>query len=384
MTAIDFEIKLTLNAHLEDQRVRLDYQNKNILLEKTNEQDVYLVVSYREDIDRIKLIDFSQFRPASSPHIQIKAMTINGYLVKDFYHLLSFDMRNNRYVENKKIEQPQVIDFNGTLYLELGSNRDRFTWFPITFSKDKNEFVFRNETLGCTNEVGCWDNKCIHDPPWQKFNFEQYVSCDHYDYIALGCSITAGTGIVKKQSWPSLLEQNGKSVLNFGVSGGGCDQIFLNVKELIRRKIKFSKMILLLPNLERRLLRIPKHGHFFNQIIYSSSTINNEHFNIYFKCKELIDINKIALKKLVMSDHYKRTKNIIKRLLFLLYENSFNFYISSWSNDTYDILRSCVSKHNLLPKFNEDGDSSKGVDGRHPSEKIHKKWFDIIKRQISH
>ena len=72
MTAIDFEIKLTLSAHLEDQRVRLDYQNKNILLEKTNEKEIFLVVSYRDDIDRIKLIDFSQFEPKSFPHIQIK------------------------------------------------------------------------------------------------------------------------------------------------------------------------------------------------------------------------------------------------------------------------------------------------------------------------
>jgi hypothetical protein len=384
MTSIDFEIKFTLNARLEDQRIRLDYQNKNIILEKNNKQEICLVVSYRDDIDRIKLIDFSQFNPAHSPHIQIKEMSINNYAVKNFYQLLSFDMKNNRFVENKKIAQPQMIDFNGSLYLEVGANRDRFTWFPNNFSKDKPKIVFKNANLNCTDDIGCWSDKCIHEPAWQKFDFEQYVRCDHYEYIALGCSITAGTGILKKYSWPALLNQNGKNVLNFGVPGGGIDQIFLNVKELIRKKIKFSKIIILLPTPNRRLLRIPKHGYIFNHLLMVNHSEVLNHFNIFFKKQELDDIYKKSQRKLVMSDSYKRNRNIIIRLLSFLDKNSVNFYISSYNDDVYNILKACVKEQNLLPKFNEERDNSVGIDGLHPAESIHKKWIDTIKEQISY
>lgn len=384
MPAIDFEIKLTLNARLGDQRIRVDFQNKNIQLTKNDEQEIKIVLSYRDDVNRIKLINFSQFEPSPAPHIQIKEMSINGYPVRDFYHLLSFDMRNNHFVENKKIEHPRVINFNGTLYLEVGANRDRFTWFPLTFSNNKSGMVFRNDLLNCTDDTGCWSDKCIHQPMWQKFDFERYVHCDHYEYIALGCSVTAGTGILKKQSWPSLLEQDGSNVLNLGVPGGGIDQIFLNVRELINRKVKFSKIIILLPNTGRQLLRILKQGYFFNYLIQVGSELSVNHFNIFFKKKELFEICKKHQKKLVMSNYHKKNENIIRRLLSFLNKNSVNFYISSWNNDTYDILKSLVKEKNLLPKFNEEGDKSVGIDGSHPAENIHKKWIETIKKQISH
>lgn len=384
MNPIEFEIKLTLNADLDDSQIKLQFENKNIFLKKKDKKEVVLSVSYKDTISRIKLIDFTGFKPISSPHIKIEGMSINGYSVKDFYHLLSFDMTDNLYVENKKIECTQMIDFNGTLYIEVNKHRDRLTWFPLTFSKNKSEIVFRNDTLNCTSDIGCWDDSCIHTPLWQKFNFDQYVKNIHYDYITLGCSITAGTGILKKQAWPSLIEQNGKNVLNFSVPGGGNDQIFLNVRELLRKKVKFSKMIILLPGAGRQLLRISKHGYFFNNLIVANLDFMQTNFNIYFEKNELFDIYIKTQKKLLMSDFHKRDSRIIKKLLSLLYKKSIDFYISSWDDDVYNVLKSCVKKQNLLQKFNENRDKSVGIDGMHPAENIHKKWIENIKKQISH
>lgn len=420
MNSIEFEIKLTLTANLTNQRIKLFFQNKNLILERNNTKEITLFVSYNENVNRIKLIDFSQFLPESKPYIKIQKMSINDYDVKDFYHLLSFDMKDNLYVENKKINCPQMIDFNGSLYLEVNSNRDRFIWYPITFSKNKNEIVFRNDDLNCPNKIGCWPDghDHNHNPPWQQFNFDQYLRHkdmilfkyqgidrylfnepvqvdllptsiqylrhDYYDYIALGCSVTAGTAILKRDAWPSLLEQEGWNVLNLGVPGGGNDQIFLNVKELLRKKIKFSKMIILCPSSGRRLLRIPKHGFFFNCFINSNKEYKLDHFNIYFKKNELHNIYRKAQRNLVMSDYLRRDTRVIKRLVSLLIKNSIDFYISSWDDDIYNILRSYVHEKNLLPQFNAEKDRSVGVDRRHPAEHIHKKWFDIIKNQISH
>lgn len=385
MNSIEFEIKLTLTANLTNQRIKLFFQNKNLLLEKNNTKEIILFVSYNEDVNRIKLIDFSQFLPESDPYIKIQKMSINDYDVKDFYNLLSFNMKDNLYVENKKINYPKMVNFNGTLYLEVDKNKDRFTWFPLTFSKSKNQIVFKNDFLNCSNEVGCWSGCTVeHNPAWQKFNFNEYVEQIHYDYIALGCSVTAGTAILKKDAWPNLLKQEGWNVLNFGVSGSGNDQIFLNVKELLRKKVKFSKMIILLPGVGRQLLRISKHGYFFNCFISASGKVEKNHFNIYFKKDELESIYKKAQRKLVMSDYYKRDILIIKKLLSLLHTNSIDFYISSNDDNIYDLLESCVGKKNLLPKFNKDKDNSVGVDGKHPSGDIHKKWVEDIKNQISH
>lgn len=385
MNSIKFEIKLTLTANLYNQRIQLFFQNKNILLEKNNTKEITLFVSYNENVNRIKLIDFSQFLPESDPYIKIQKMSINDYEVKDFYHFLSFDMKDNPYVENKKINYPSVIDFNGTLYLEVNSNRDRFTWFPLTFSAEKTGMIFRNNELNCPNDIGCWSGCTYeHDPAWQKFNFDLYVLKNHYDYITLGCSITAGTGILKKNAWPNLIEKEGNDILNFGVPGGGQDQIFLNVKELIRKKIKFSKMIILFPSSGRRLLRISKHGLFFNYFINSNMEYNLDHFNIFFKKDELNDICRKSQRKLVMSDYLERDTRIIKRLISLLTKESIDFYVSSWDDDIYNILQSCVDKINLLPQFNADKDQSVGIDGKHPADNIHKKWFETIKKQISH
>ena len=386
MTPVPFEIKIVLESHLGDQRIKLQFQDKDMQLEKTNEQELKLVVSYGDDVDRIKLIEFSRFEANPSSHIQIKEMSINGYRVEDFYQLLSFDMKDNLYVENKNIRKPQMIDFNGSLYLEVGANRDRFTFHPITFSKDKRGLVLSNAVLNCQDEYICWGSgRCIHDPPWQKFDFKKYVNRDHYDYVALGCSITFGVGVLENQAWPSLLEQDGRNVLNLGTPGAGADQMLLNAKELIRRKIKFSKMILLLPNAGRQLSRISKHGIFFNYLLQANSTPEkiDDHFNIYFTLMENEAMIQKGVRRLVMADVYRRNERIVRRLISFLGKNSVDFYISSWDDDTYDLLKSCVTEPNLLPKFNEGKDASKGIDGWHPSEKIHKRWIDNIKELIN-
>jgi len=66
----------------------------------------------------------------------------------------------------------------------------------------------------------------------------------------------------------------------------------------------------------------------------------------------------------------------------MLQKQQVNYYISSWHNDTYEYLKTVTGKDRLLPKFNEEDDHTKGIDGEHPSEKIHYLWTQKIKNKI--
>lgn len=390
MSPINFNIKFNLKSFLKDQEVKFKYQNKTVILKNKSSETISLDFKINKDTDRLEIGNFIGFEADPLPYIEIKNFTINDFPVEDFFNLISFDMKNNLYVENKTINQPQQVSFNGGLFLEVGQNKDRFNWFGVTFSKDKKEFVFRNETLNCNSDIGCFKGLgCLHDPPWKIFNLDHYEKHKNFQFVALGCSITAGTGIKKKEAWPYLLVSADGRVLNLGVPGGGIDQIFLNVIHLIRKKIKFKKLILLLPNFERMITRIKKHELFFDFLTHHHDLDaqflgEDDHWQIYFDKDEYSSIIKRCHRKLVLGNNVKRNQKIINKLLSFLDNNSVSFYISSWDDDTYNFLKTCVPEKNLLPKFNEEKDKSKGFDNRHPSEEIHKKWVEKIKNQISH
>ena len=59
-----------------------------------------------------------------------------------------------------------------------------------------------------------------------------------------------------------------------------------------------------------------------------------------------------------------------------------DYYISSWSDEVYDIVRGVTPSHRLLPMFNEDQDELKGKDREHTAESIHEKWVKSIENQI--
>jgi len=326
-------------------------------VQKRTEFTKKIPLIYNDAVNRIKLPVLSK-----SQEIKVTQMSINGFVVNEFHELIS-------------------IDGNGSVYLEIGNNRDRFTFHPLNFSKNKKTFILRNGTQ--------YTHKKHPKDRWKKFDFKEFVQHDHYEYIALGCSVTYGVGIPEEEAWPSRLKKGGTNVLNLGVPGGGIDQIFLNVIELLRTKIQFSKIVILLPNIYRHLMRTNKYGYYFNNLVLPNvvSTENEiEHigdgFNIYFTSAEQDIILKKGLRKLVLGKALKRNEKIIKRMMTLLGKKSIDFKISSWDDETYGILESCVPEYNLLPKFNEDKDLSLGFDEDHPAGKVHEKWINIIKNRL--
>lgn len=382
---INLKIQIILNPQLQkNEKIFVDYNFAKKRLDNDSES-IELNLPLNDISGKLHLLDFFGFPADPNNHINIDKFTINDYEVHDFYNLLEFKMEKNFYVTNTTLKNISRINFNGTLFVDLDKHKDRFTWFNFTFSKNKKNIIFNNGILNCKNEYGCiGSNKknCLHDPPWKMFRYEQQIGDKNFDYIALGCSITAGTGIKKTKSWPYLLARN-SSLLNLGVPAGGIDQIFLNCIEIVRRKTNFKKMIILLPNFGRKLVRIKKFNNYFNFLTTLSSCRNlskEPAFNIYFSQKEIEKIAKKSERDLINPNHIKRDYRILKRLIEFLAKEKVDFKISSWCPDTYKFLEKITKKEKLLPMFNQERDTSVGIDGQHPAEKIHEKWVKSFQK----
>lgn len=379
---IPFKLTIDLEADLRDAKIKINHGNNETKIEGDQKKKIELDLCFQSDKYQIPLLEITGFRPIPGPKIKILRCLINGYDVDNFHSLLSFDMKDNAYVNNKTYHGLDEIDFNGVLNINIERHRDRLQWFPTTYSSNRQGIVFRNNILNCQSEFGCWGQNCIHDPPWKRFILD---ADREFDYVALGCSFTAGSAIRKKHSWPSILSDDGKNkVLNLGVPGGGCDSVLANVRNLLDNKIKFKKMIILLPQMGRKFLRVRKHGLYFNISleIEPGGCLYEKQFNLFFNKLEIKEILDKEERKFVLSDFNKRDYRIIKRLISYLESKDVDFSISSWSNEVYDVLKSCTNKKNLLPKWNEENDLSKGADGRHPAEHIHEKWVKSIKSQV--
>jgi hypothetical protein len=331
---IKFKSKIVLKADLGSTHVSIKHQKGLAFIKEQDRLEIDLDLCFNDN-ENISLLEFSGFKAEPSWRISIERLEINGYDVHDFQSLLSFQMKDNAYVENKIITKTQSIDFNGVLFMDTKKNRDRLLYFPNSYSVKRNDIVYKNSLLNCQSDYGCTTKiVCRHDPSWKIFEFDKFVTRDSYDYLFLGCSITAGTGILKKESWPALIADKDKTVLTLGVPGGGCDTIFSNLKYILKKKIKFNKIIILLPNMGRRLFKIKK---------------NNLFFQIPITAEE---------------------------------DQTIHYYISSWNNEVYQILKQNTKQSSLLEIFNEANDKAKGKDGSHPAEHIHKKWLKTIEKKI--
>lgn len=381
---IPFKVNFVLQSKLINTTIKIDTAEGTTFLQGNDKKEIN-IGCVLGDNDKIPMLTITGFQPDPLPEIFIKEMKINGYDVEDFKSLLSFDMKGNKFVKDERIDAPDSITFNGCLNLDVERNRDRLTWFPVNYSTSRKFFHYSNIILNCQSEYGCYEgNDCRHDPPWKIFNLDEFTGHrNNFDLVAVGCSFTAGMGILKDRSWPGILKNDFKqSTLNLGVPGIGHDGILNNVKRIISSDVDFKKMIILLPSINRRSYTIERHNLYFNFISRKNIEITERHFNIFFDKNELEEIIKSKHRKFTLNFNPKRNVLIIKRLIRLLESSKTDYYISSWSDEVYDIVRGVTPSHRLLPMFNEDQDESKGKDREHPAESIHEKWVKSIENQI--
>jgi hypothetical protein len=400
-----FNFKILLEPSIKNQSICLSPSDKikkfNLDFQKIDlKDDSARLVMFELDLDyfslpeSLTLFTFDGFVPGLNQKITIKDVVINGQgSSEDFFNLFNFSVKKNKFILDYDIENCFEICFNGDLLLSITKNKSRIFWCPYYFSDKKDDFVFRNWYL---DDYGSDTIPYSGDPRTSKKNYmnephHYYDKNLKYSFASFGCSVSYGTGLTNKQIWSNLIDKNN---INLSLAGLGFDGIFLNLKNAIK-KFKFDKVIILLPNFDRRLLRVK----FSKMNAYCRITVNTDTIDWYhtrFKhwawqnmgvwCdNEQLEQWKKKFKKkafdMVMGFKDNAfSKRVLDRLLRLLKQSDKQFYLSSWDEEVYNHLMNIESiTGNILPFFKK---IDYAIDCAHPGPRSHAAWANSIKNKI--
>lgn len=234
--------------------------------------------------------------------------------------------------------------------------------------------------LNCNSDYGCGtEHQCEHDPPWKMFDFDEYFTRKEYEYLTMGCSVTYGSDIKKKDTWRSQLFDS----VDLSVPGIGIDALWHNLKFIMKQtKVRFNKIIILLPSLTRRTHKIYKDGLVFHFLININEK-QNRHPNFAFKPKEMDKIIEEQKRHLIENgeEYNKLQLDGLCDWLNQSHEQKTKFFISSWDTEVYSILaEKFKSQKVLLDMFPKDYKPNTAIP--HPSADSHRFWFDKIKNKI--
>ena len=259
-------------------------------------------------------------------------------------------------------------------------------WFPTYYSENKNDYVSVNGVHYRCEKFKC-DKDCQkHNPKYWSNNKITDLSTErNIDICCYGDSFTFGPMLSEKQVWPNLLAENLKiKTFNFGVPGGGIDACYLNFKKSLE-DFHIKKAIFLLPDFQRKLLRFNIGSNYFRfpivaridwnypDPIAKSLNINESLMNVKINSikKQIINVFKM--------NNYNR--KIIKQILKLSKSRNIKVFFSSWSEDTYKILKE-IGSVNLLPIFDLNWFPERVPDNMHPTYKHYSKWVELIKNIV--
>lgn len=310
-----------------------------------------------------RIVSLSNLKPGLDRAVEISGLEIDSFSPPDPKHFLSFQMINNRYVDNRVINETNLV-FNGDLSLEI--HLDRLLYFPHYYSKKELDFVNSNNHLTCTGPEGCWDGEeSVHNDLFPNLPYDPSIRPSAGDDFALGCSFTYGTAMDRSKCWPSLIGYK-----NFGLAGCGIDAIFYNATQLIEI-FKPKKIMIVFPNLERRLLEFKSKGHHFripNSMYGLGELYQQDHY--WIDSKELKALEQENQKLIIEDKDNVYSKSFLEKISKL----PCDIGVSSWSPETYETLPKYFK--NILPFFEK---IDLALDGRHPGVGSHKNWVEEIK-----
>ena len=256
--------------------------------------------------------------------------------------------------------------------------QDKLHWFPFYYSKNKIDFVYQNSLATCQGVEGCWfGEKTEHLSGHQNVPYDLSVKPEVNDNFALGCSVTYGTAVDRTRTWPALLGYR-----NFGSPGVGVDAIFYNAYKIVEF-FKPNTMIIMFPDMSRRLLEFERGGHFFRLPITGVTRRPfplRYHFfqfggfgiepNFWIGSKEFNELVLQTERQMVEDENNDHSKHYLQKISAL----PCDIHVSSWSEKTYEILPNYFK--NILPFFSM---ADRALDGKHYGPLSHKNWVEELK-----
>jgi len=379
----------------EMKKNNLDFQKIDLKDDSTRLVVFELDLDYFSLPDSLNLFSFDGFVPGLNQKITIKDVVINGQeSPEDFFNFFNFSVKKNKFVSDYDIKNCFEICFNGDLLLSLKKNKSRLFCCPYYFSDKKDDFVFHN---WCLDDYGSATIPYANDPRPTKKNYmnEPHYYYDEklkYSFACFGCSVTHGTALINKQIWTNLIDKNN---INLAVAGLGFDGIFLNLKNAIK-KFQFDKVVILLPNFDRRVVRLKfSKMNAYCRITMNTHTLDWPHsrfkhwawqnIGVWCDTEQLAEWKKIYKRKAIdLTMGFKDnafSKRVLDRILRLLNQSDKQFYLSSWDEEVYNYLVNMKSiTDNVLPFFKK---IDYAIDNTHPGPLSHAGWVNSIKDKIN-
>ena len=341
--------------------------------------------------DQLDLLSLSGVTAGLRQQVSVIGITRNDMDFGDWRSYCVFEIGDNPYVENKKMDRCFELCFNGTLRLDIKQFREQFERTDYYHSERRDDFVFDNRHLSVNDahDYWCYRDACGDPVTWDRTHrpsrhhdnqpyLPEYREQRHYRYGTFGCSFTRGTSLARGEEWPALLHRDAPAVINLAEGGLGVDGILLNLARALE-EFRMDRVIILFPNLERRILRLfrdPWHLRVPLTVAVMDRDLPPEEDQMYMSRSQWADIKAKFRHDLMSGLLVRRSQRIIAKLVRLLGDRGVPAWYSSWHPDTYRYLQSLDLGSALLPEFpaNDHG----APDGHHPSAQAHQRWIHEI------
>ena len=341
----------------------------------------------------IVLLHIKNFRDTKDI-ILIKNVKINQKDLKnESQDYFDFEMNNGEI-----IQKAHEICVDGQLKFNIARVKSRLFWCPWYYSSKTDDFTFDNRLLEefslpadqiPWNIEGNIGKKNYHNQPHHDYDTDK-----NYEIGCFGCSITYGSALRRSEIWPNLLHPNN---LNLGVPGLGIDGIFYNLKNAIE-KFKWKKTFILLPNFDRKLLKIdiPDFGHTRIPVTagdgrewmteWSQTDFKHWAWEMLSRntSKDFMKIWKNQYNKIFLEILQDEVENYsieyLEKIIKLCQDNHLDVYYGTWNEEVFEWLGENIEYKKKLPFFKT---IDKAQDRRHPGPASHKRWVDAVKQQLS-
>jgi hypothetical protein len=349
-----------------------------------DDRPVSVVISTKYNMESsIDLFSIENLTEGIYQRVSVTGILINDVPLKNWRRFCSFSIKGNRYINDADCYECYELSFNGRFFLNVRGGWDQFCWFPYYYSARRSDFVYSNTVLDCNATHHCYSERCsdMHlsshrnrflNSPYNP----RHKPGDAFRYGCFGCSFTEGAALARGEEWPAVLAEN-STVINLGVGGGGADTIFLNLSRALDT-FQIQRVVILFPNLQRRLLRFGVEGQHFRVPVCIGGAPDSDAKDSCIWCSQAwLNNRRSQIKqRLYMDDRTTEySRRVIGRTVKLLQLSGVPYWVSSWSTDTYTVLSSAVSPDRLLPFFTRDRNA---LDGRHSSGQSHRAWLKQI------